>query len=157
MRDKLLYTHQRRAQECQRGSARRPSGYLLSAYWTTYRMERASRTVMLSLRKKPPYAANLHFEGSKCCNDTSGKSARHSPRASDPSFSSELEFSKSTSDAMEQRARDQARMHHVRSDDRLPRLSNDILDRPGTRTVFPMHPCRCRLQAMETPIAAEET
>ena len=39
-------------------------------------MERASRTVMFSSYQKPPYAANLHFEGSRSCNDTCKKSAQ---------------------------------------------------------------------------------
>ena len=42
-----------------------PGGKLLSACWTAYKMERASRTMMFSSREKPPYAANPHYEGSK--------------------------------------------------------------------------------------------
>ena len=53
---------------------------------TAYKMQRASRTLMFSSRKKPPYAANFRSEGSRSCNDTSGKSALLSLRASDPNL-----------------------------------------------------------------------
>ena len=64
-------------------------------------MERASRPLMFSPRKKPPHAANLYSEGSKSCNDTSGKSVRLFHRASDTSSSSEHDHSIATSGAME--------------------------------------------------------
>ena len=60
---------------------RRPSEQRLSACWTAHKMERASRIMMFSSRKKPPYAANFHSDGSRRCKDTSGKSARLSFRA----------------------------------------------------------------------------
>ena len=77
-----------------------------TAYRTAYKKERASRTIVFSYRKKPPYAANFHSEGSRSCNDTAGKSARLSLRGSDTSSSS----SKPTHVAMERNARDLARM-----------------------------------------------
>ena len=67
-------------------------------------------TCALHARKKPPHAANVHVEGSRSCNDTSGKSARLSLRANDTSSSSELEHAKTTSGALERSARDRARM-----------------------------------------------
>ena len=85
------------AQDCQKRSRRycqKPSELLLSAYPTADKMERASRTRMFSSRKKPPYAANFPSEGSRSCNDTSGKSTRLFLRVSDTTSSSELEHSK---------------------------------------------------------------
>ena len=65
---------------------------------------------MFSSRKKPPYAANFHSEGSRSCNGSSRKSGRLFLRASDITSSSELEHSKLASGAMERSARDLARM-----------------------------------------------
>ena len=73
-------------------------------------MERASRIMMFSSRKKPPYAANFHSEGSRCCSVSSGKSERLSLRASDTSSSPELEPPKAASGAIERSARDLASM-----------------------------------------------
>ena len=73
-------------------------------------MERASRTLLISSRKKPQDAANFRSEGPTGCNGTSGKSARLSLRASDVTSSSAQEHSKPASGAMERTARDLARM-----------------------------------------------
>ena len=64
----------------------------------------------VGLVKETTCAASLHSEGSRSCNDTSGKSARLSLRASNTSSSSELEHSKPTSGTMERSARDLARI-----------------------------------------------
>ena len=64
---------------------------------------------MFSSRKKPPFAANLHSDGSRSCSDTSGKSVRHFLQTSDSSFSSDVEHSKKASGAVDLSARDLAR------------------------------------------------
>ena len=114
---------------------RRPSGQVLPACWTTYKMERASRTTMFSSRKKLPYAANLHSKGSRSCDDTSGKSARLSLQASDTSSSSEHEHSRTTSGAVERSARDLARTV-------LELLLNLVRSEPRPTSANSRHPSR---------------
>ena len=89
------------AQDCQKGSGGVPADNY---------SPHIGRTMMFSSRTKPPYAANFHSEGCRSCNDTSGKSARLSLRASNIASSSELDHSQPAPGAMERSARDPARM-----------------------------------------------
>ena len=117
-------------------------------------MERASRTRMFSSRKKPTYAAKVHAEGPRSCNDTCRTSARLSLWVSAITSSSELEHSKRDSNTMERRARDLARMdlelllNLVRSETRpTSATSSRHPSRTANAKTFSDAPVRCRRQA----------
>ena len=95
-------------------------------------------------------------EGSRSCNDDSGKSARLSLRASDTSSSSELEHPK---EHPARRSEAHVTWHRwIWNCSRIlsvPRhappqkQAHEILHEPQTENPFPMHPYRCRHQAIE--------
>ena len=118
------------AQDCQKGSAGVPADNYCTytgqhTRWNVLR-------VMFSSRKKPLYAANFHSKGSRSCNDTS-----RAVRATLPSCMREQEFSKSTSGAMERRARAWARIRLLEFILNLVRSET----RP-TSEASPRHPSR---------------